>query len=49
MTSASSWRWRAAWLIVHQDMRRSARIRAVSAAITAAFHRQRKVLAEGTT
>ena len=35
---------RTAWLIVHQDMRRSARIRAVSAAITEAFRRQRKVL-----
>jgi DNA-binding transcriptional LysR family regulator len=35
---------RTAWLIVHQDMRRSARIRAVSAAITEAFRRQRKIL-----
>src|SRR5262249_49911150 len=35
---------RAAWTVVHQDMRRSARIRAVSAAITDMFRRQRKVL-----
>ena len=38
---------RTAWLIVHQDMRRSARIRAVSAAITEAFRRQRKTLEQG--
>jgi len=38
---------RPAWLIVHQDMRRSARIRAVSAAIGDAFHSQRRVLKEG--
>jgi DNA-binding transcriptional LysR family regulator len=38
---------RAAWLIVHQDMRRSARIRAVSAAIGEAFRRQRKILEQG--
>ncbi|HEX6842187.1 MAG TPA: LysR substrate-binding domain-containing protein [Stellaceae bacterium] len=38
---------RTAWLIVHQDMRRSARIRAVSAAVTEAFRRQRKVLEQG--
>ena len=38
---------RAAWLIVHQDMRRSARIRAVSAAIVEAFRRQRKILEQG--
>jgi DNA-binding transcriptional LysR family regulator len=39
---------RTAWLIVHQDMRRSARIRAVSAAIGDAFRRQRKILEEGS-
>jgi DNA-binding transcriptional LysR family regulator len=38
---------RAVWLIVHEDMRRSARIRAVSAAITEAFRHQRDTLAEG--
>jgi DNA-binding transcriptional LysR family regulator len=38
---------RSVWLIVHQDMRRSARIRAVSAAIAEAFRRQRKTLEEG--
>ena len=38
---------RSAWLIVHQDMRRSARIRAVSAAIGDAFRSQRRVLEEG--
>jgi DNA-binding transcriptional LysR family regulator len=38
---------RSAWLIVHQDMRRSARIRAVSAAIAEAFRRQRKTLEQG--
>jgi len=38
---------RTVWLILHQDMRRSARIRAVSAAITEAFRRQRNTLAEG--
>jgi DNA-binding transcriptional LysR family regulator len=36
---------RTAWLIVHQDMRRAARIRAVSAGIADAFQRQRKTLA----
>jgi len=39
---------RTAWLIVHQDMRRSARIRAVTAAITEAFRRQRKTLEQGS-
>src|SRR5215813_6829081 len=39
---------RTAWLIVHQDMRRSARIRAVSAAIGDAFRRQHKILEEGS-
>jgi DNA-binding transcriptional LysR family regulator len=38
---------RPVWLIVHQDMRRSARIRAVSATIAEAFHRQRKTLEQG--
>jgi DNA-binding transcriptional LysR family regulator len=38
---------RAAWLIVHKDLRRSARIRAVSAAIGEAFRRQRKILEQG--
>jgi DNA-binding transcriptional LysR family regulator len=38
---------RTAWLIIHQDMRRSARIRAVSAAIGDAFRRQRKILEQG--
>jgi DNA-binding transcriptional LysR family regulator len=38
---------RTAWLIVHEDMRRSARIRTVSAAITEAFRQQRRTLAEG--
>ena len=36
---------RTAWLILHEDMRRSARIRAVSAAIAEAFRRQRNALA----
>ena len=39
---------RSAWLIVHQDMRRSARIRAVSAAIGDVFRRQRKILEQGS-
>jgi DNA-binding transcriptional LysR family regulator len=38
---------RTAWLIVHHDMRRSARIRAVSAAIADAFRRQRRTLEQG--
>jgi len=38
---------RAAWLIVHQDMRRAARIRAVSAGIADAFRRQREILEDG--
>jgi DNA-binding transcriptional LysR family regulator len=38
---------RTAWLIVHQDMRRAARIRAVSAAIGDAFRRQRSILEDG--
>jgi len=38
---------RGVWLIVHQDMRRAARIKAVSTAITEAFRRQRSVLEQG--
>ena len=38
---------RTAWLIGHQDMRRSALIRAVSAAITEAFRRQRTTFEQG--
>lgn len=38
---------RTAWLILHQHMRRSARIRTVSVAITEAFRRQRKTLEAG--
>jgi DNA-binding transcriptional LysR family regulator len=38
---------RTAWLIIHQDMRRSARIKAVSGAIGDAFRRQRKILEMG--
>jgi DNA-binding transcriptional LysR family regulator len=38
---------RATWLIVHQDMRRAARIRAVSAAIGDAFRDQRSILEDG--
>jgi DNA-binding transcriptional LysR family regulator len=38
---------RTVWLIVHQDLRRSARIRAVSAAIGDMFRRQRKILEQG--
>jgi DNA-binding transcriptional LysR family regulator len=38
---------RTVWLIVHQHMRRSARIRAVSAVITEAFRPQRKALEQG--
>jgi DNA-binding transcriptional LysR family regulator len=39
---------RTAWLISHQDMRRSARIRIVSAAIGDVFRRQRKLLERGS-
>jgi DNA-binding transcriptional LysR family regulator len=39
---------RTAWLIVHQDLRRSARIRVISAAISDVFRRQRKVLINGS-
>jgi hypothetical protein len=38
---------RAVWLIMHQDMRRAARIRAVSKAITEAFRRDRRILEHG--
>jgi DNA-binding transcriptional LysR family regulator len=38
---------RTVWLILHEAMRRSARIRAVSAAIAEAFRHQRNTLAEG--
>ncbi|HEY1432032.1 MAG TPA: LysR family transcriptional regulator [Stellaceae bacterium] len=38
---------RVVWLIMHQDMRRAARIRAVSAAIGDAFRRQRSILEDG--
>ena len=38
---------RVAWLIMHQDMQRAARIRAVSSVITEAFRRQRKILEQG--
>ncbi|HET6607122.1 MAG TPA: LysR family transcriptional regulator [Rhodopila sp.] len=38
---------RAAWLIMHQDMKRAARIKAVSGAIADAFRRQRNVLEQG--
>lgn len=39
---------RAAWLIMHQDMQRAARIKAVSSVITEAFRRQRRILEQGT-
>ena len=38
---------RTAWLIVHQDLRRSARVKAVSTALAEAFRRQRKQLEQG--
>jgi DNA-binding transcriptional LysR family regulator len=38
---------RTVWLVVHQDMRRSARIRAVSGAIGDEFRRQRNILEQG--
>jgi DNA-binding transcriptional LysR family regulator len=38
---------RLVWLIMHQDMRRAARIRAVSSAITETFHRQRRIFEQG--
>jgi DNA-binding transcriptional LysR family regulator len=39
---------RTVWLVVHQDMRRSARIRVVSASIGEAFRRRRKTLEHGS-
>jgi DNA-binding transcriptional LysR family regulator len=38
---------RVVWLIMHQDMRRAARIRAVASVITEAFRRQRRILEQG--
>jgi DNA-binding transcriptional LysR family regulator len=38
---------RVVWLIMHQDMRRAARIKAVSRAITEAFRRQKRILEHG--
>jgi DNA-binding transcriptional LysR family regulator len=38
---------RVVWLIVHHDMRRAARIRAVAGEITDAFRRQRRILEHG--
>jgi DNA-binding transcriptional LysR family regulator len=40
---------RVAWLILHQDMQRAARVKAVSGVITEAFRRQRKLLELGST
>jgi len=40
---------RTAWLVVHQDLRRSARIKVVASAITDAFHRQFATLRSGHT
>lgn len=39
---------RAVWLITHEDLRRSARIKAVSSAIGDAFRRQRRILQRGS-
>jgi DNA-binding transcriptional LysR family regulator len=38
---------RTAWLVVHQDLRRSARIRVVTSAIVEAFRRQSDTLRGG--
>jgi DNA-binding transcriptional LysR family regulator len=38
---------RVVWLIMHQDMRRAARIRAVASVITEAFRRQKRILEQG--
>ena len=38
---------RVAWLIMHQDLQRAARIKAVSGVITEAFRRQRRTLEQG--
>jgi DNA-binding transcriptional LysR family regulator len=40
---------RTAWLVVHQDLRRSARIRVVTSAIADAFRRHSRILRNGTT
>jgi DNA-binding transcriptional LysR family regulator len=40
---------RTAWLVVHQDLRRSARIRVVTSAIADAFRRRSRILRDGTT
>jgi DNA-binding transcriptional LysR family regulator len=40
---------RTAWLVVHQDLRRSARIRVVTSAIVEAFRRQSRTLRRGVT
>jgi DNA-binding transcriptional LysR family regulator len=39
--------FRSAWLIMHEDSRRSARIRVASSAIHDVFRRQRKILQNG--
>jgi DNA-binding transcriptional LysR family regulator len=38
---------RSVWLVMHEDFRRSARIRVVSSAISDAFRRWRKILQHG--
>jgi DNA-binding transcriptional LysR family regulator len=38
---------RSAWLVVHEDLRRSARVKAMSAALLDQFRRQRKCLQQG--
>jgi len=38
---------RVAWLIMHQDMRRAARIRAISSVMVETFRRQRRILEQG--
>jgi DNA-binding transcriptional LysR family regulator len=38
---------RSVWLVLHEDLRRSARIRVVSSMIEDAFRRQRKILQHG--
>jgi hypothetical protein len=40
---------RALWMITHQDMKRAARIKAVSNAITEAFRREKRTLEGGST
>lgn len=39
---------RVAWQVIHQDLRRAARIRVVAEAMSDAFRRQRKTLEQGT-